>query len=306
MDGGAPGEDASPDGGTPADPAEPLFDQAGSYEITIAGAEDPATMYYPDPPDLGTGSYDFPVALLLQGANVERGYYSQFAERVARYGFVVVVPDHETTGMRGTGLYAEPQQTNEVLDQMVTEDQGSGPVAGAIDTDTLVLLGHSYGGVAGLYAIQEQCDFPFCSGSFTRPAALAGGAFYGTNMKPPFGSIPPVENDGLPVAYLQGDLDGKALLADTQETYDKTQDSPKLLVEIGGANHYGICDQDNPPGAQADSNSPTLDQAVAVETTARWAALFLRATVLADPDAQDYLSNTGPSADPNVTVTYAP
>lgn len=298
--------DVDVDGAIPPDPTEPEFDEAATYELTIEGPDDPATVYYPNPPDLNTGNYSFPIALFLQGAKVERQYYSEFATLLARYGFVVVVPDHETSGFMGSGLYPETQQTEQVLAQMLIENDGNGLIAGIIDTNTMVVLGHSYGGVAGLYAIQDECPFQFCAGDFSRPAALAGGAFFGTNMKPPFGDIPEVKNDSLPVAYIQGNLDGKADLEDTRETYEKTQDSPKLLVELIGANHYGICNQNNPPGADADSTNPTIDQSVAIETTARWSALFLRATVLGDSAALNYISSTGPSSDNNVTVTQEP
>jgi predicted dienelactone hydrolase len=189
---------------------------------------------------------------------------------------------------------------------MTAEHEGSGPLSGVLDTGTLVLLGHSYGGVAGLYAIMDQCVFPFCTGTFSRPDALAGGAFYGTNMKPPLGSIPPVPNDGLPLALVQGSVDGKAAPADGETTFDQIEDPPKLFATIEGANHYGICDQDNPPGAQADPNAATIEQATAVETAARWSALFLRATVLEDAQAAQYISTTGDPADPNVEVTWQP
>lgn len=301
-----PLSDAEVDSGVDRDPAEPLFEQAASYEITIEGPDDPATVYYPNPPDLHSGGYSFPIALFLQGAKVERKYYSEFASLLARYGFVVVVPDHMKTGLMGTDLYPETQQIEQVLEQMIEENGGSTTLAGLLDTDTMVVLGHSYGGVAGLYGIQDECNFAFCSGGFSRPAALSGGAFFGTNMKPPIGSIPEVKNDSLPVAYIQGTLDGKADLEDTRETYQKTQDPPKMLVELIGANHYGICNQNNPPGADADSNAPTIDQTVAIETTARWSALFLRATVLDDLDALDYISSTGQTSDNNVSITWQP
>lgn len=302
----APDAGASPDAAGQSATGEPLFDQVASYETTIAASDDPATVYYPNPDDLAPGAYAFPIALLLQGADVERGYYAGFAQIVASYGFVVVVPDHETAGLMGSGLYAEPQETNDVLAHMTGEQAGSGPLAGVLDPSTLVLLGHSYGGVAGLYAIMDQCQYPFCTGSFSRPDALAAGAFYGTNMKPPIGSIPPVPNEGLPVALVQGSVDGKATPADGEATFDLIEDPPKLFVTLQGANHYGICDQDNPPGAQADPSAPTIDQNTAVETAARWSALFLRATVLGDSQAAQYISATGDPADANVDVTWQP
>ena len=71
------------------------------------------------------------------------------------------------------------------------------------------------------------------------------------------------------------------------------------MITIEGTNHYGITNEDNLDRRQ---NIPTLEQEVATETNARWSALFLRATVLDDPDAYDYVFKTGDAQDRNVTV----
>ncbi|MBW2527590.1 MAG: alpha/beta hydrolase [Deltaproteobacteria bacterium] len=304
-----PTEDAGPDAGAGRQAGMPLFapGEVATFPTTIAGSDDSADLYHPNPPDLAQGDYLFPLAVLLQGANVGRQHYSGFAETVARYGFVVVVPDHESSTLMGTGLYSQNQVVPWVLDQLVVESQGAGPLAGKLDVGTMVLLGHSYGGVVGMYVLQNICQLPFCSGGFTRPAAVAGAAFYGTNMKGPLGGpIAPIHNEGLPVALVQGTVDGKASVADAQETFDQIQVPPKGLVTITGANHYGLCNSDNPAGAQADPNVPTIDQAVAQETAARWSAVYLRATVLGDPLDLEYLSTIGPGQDGNVTVVSTP
>lgn len=41
-----------------------------------------------------------------------------------------------------------------------------------------------------------------------------------------------------------------------------------------------------------------------METIARWSALFLRATVLGESAAADYVFSTGDALDPNVTITF--
>ncbi len=108
-----------------------------------------------------------------------------------------------------------------------------------------------YGGVVGVYALSGQCMFPFCTAPFELPAAVRAGAFYGTNMRPPFGGA---------------------------------------IAPLIGSNHYGNADVDNPPGAAADASAPTLDQAVGVETIGRFSGNFLRAWVLDDADAQAYVA----------------
>jgi dienelactone hydrolase len=298
--------DGDADSGTGApEPGAPLFDAAGVYATVIAASGDPADVYYPDPPDLAGGGYSFPLGILFQGANVDKQHYAGFAALVARHGFVVVVPNHVSSGLAGTGLFAEQGESRDVIDHMIAQNAGAtSPVAGAIDTSTTVLLGHSYGGVCALNTIREVCEPPSCSGTFERPAEIAGGAFWGTNLAVPIlGTlVDSIANHGLPVALVQGTLDSKAKPEDTQEAYTKLEDPPKAYVGVIGANHYGQCDVDNPPGAAADGTPPTLAQATAVETIARWSAMFLRAHVLGDEAAWEYVHVTGGPADPNANV----
>ena len=101
---------------------------------------------------------------------------------------------------------------------------------------------------------------------------------------------------------LQGTDDGRALPFRAQATYDNIKDAPKALISILGANHFGITNTNNPLGAVPDPNNPTIEQNVAVETIARWSGLFLRASVLNDKGAFDYIYSTGDSLDPKVTV----
>jgi dienelactone hydrolase len=295
--------DADPDAGQ-ADPGAPLYGSVESYETTIAANGDPADVYYPVPD--GPEGLRFPVALLLQGADVGREHYAAVAGRIAAYGFIVVVPDHQSLGFAGMGLYAEQSEAAEVVAHMAAEDASAGsPLAGAVDTERLVVLGHSYGGVCGLNILRGVCELPTCVGlTYERPEQLVGAAFYGTNVALPFiGTvISAIGNDGIPAALVQGTLDGKAAPEDTQEAYLMIEDPPKAYVGVIGANHYGVCDENNPEGAQPDANAPTVAQEVAVETIARWSAMFLRAFALGDPAAVEYVTEIGGPADPNVNV----
>jgi len=289
----------------------PLFNNVSSYNTTITANNDLADIYFPNPSDLRTGNYSFPVALLLQGFNVNKSDYSQFASIVASYGFVVVVPNSVRTLPQPlqpffgtTGLFPQISQINAVLAQIRTENSNqSSPVAGVVNTQKLGLLGHSAGGAVGLSAIANIC-LPFiCEGSFSRPNELVAGAFFGANLRNQITQeFIPINNTGIPIALLQGTLDSIGLPERAQRTYDNIQTPPKALVSILGANHYGITNSNNPTGPVPDSNSPTIPQDVAVETVARWSALFLRASVFNDRDAFDYVYSTGDALDGNVTV----
>ena len=268
-------------------PGMPPYTSISNYSVTVPPNNDPTDIYYPNNQDSRRRNAKLPFALLLQGANVDKSFYKGFASIVASYGFVVVVPNHESNFVIDSGLFAEEKELNDFLAFMISENATpSSPLYGEIDTDTMLLLGHSYGGVASLYAIQGTCQFPFCVGlKFHRPASLKGGVFYGTNLKGPIGPIPELENDGIPIALIQGSRDGLAIPADGKETFYKIKNPPKAYVTIEGANHYGITDMNNPPGAKPDTNVPLVSQKDAVEAIGRWSALFLRAYILGERNA---------------------
>lgn len=283
----------------------PIYDQVKHYTTTIAADGDLADVYYPVLP---TSKADqLPIALILQGALVDKADYSNYAETVARYGFVVVVPNKERslTGPDGqliTGLLADQQEVNNVLDQMkVEEADPSSPIFEIADTETLGLLGHSFGGYAGLAAIQNINNPAVSTGDYTRPPELKAGIFYGTSFQtPPYsGVFPIIDNQGIPVGLIAGTLDSIADFGKVTSTYVKIQDSPKALIAIEGANHYGITNADN---LTREPNRPTLDQAVATGTIGRWSGLFLRSHLLGDQNAFNCVYNTSGDLDPNVSV----
>lgn len=288
----------------------PLFEKTDSYETKMPQNGDAADIYYPVA-DNGTDT--FPIALLLQGARIDKSYYSQFARHVAQYGFIVVVPNHinmfSVPGFSEEGLFSEQQQLYDVLAFMASEnDNSSSPVQGRVDTETLVMLGHSYGAACTLGAIQNTCEYPFCpeDATFTRPAQLKAAALCGINTKPfgnPFDKkIRATNNHGMPLAIINGNLDSNATYGVTKISYRLIDDPPKALVFINGANHFAMCDMNNPPGPTPQKNEPVISQEVSIETAARWSALFLRAHALNDEDAFDYIYKNGTYLDPNVEV----
>lgn len=284
---------------------EPLFSEVGQYSTVID--TDLTDIYYPvvSDPTLST-----PIALLLQGALVDKADYSNYASLVARYGFTVVVPNNVRTligpgGVPFTGFLPEQGQIPTVLNFMTQENNNpDSPVAGLLDTDSLGLLGHSFGGAVGIASVQDNCFFALCTDSYSFPEELKAGIFYGTGFDlsdAGFPGVPPIDNQA-PVGLILGSRDGVIRPGSTVATYNNILNSPKLLVELEGANHYGITNEDNPIRAV---NEPTLEQEIAIETTARWSGAFLRAYVLEDQEALEYINTSGDAQDPNVTVTNA-
>ena len=278
---------------------EPIFSDVSLYSTIIDN--DPTDIYFPVVSDT---SGSIPVALMFQGGLVDKADYSDYASIVASYGFAVVVPNHERTliGPTGpvTGLFPEQGQVQEVLDFMALQNrQPTSPLNNLLDTDALGLLGHSFGGAVGITSVQEICFFPLCTdGSYDVPNALKAGLFYGTNFDLGSGiGTPPINNE-VPTGYILGSLDGVADPATTVEAFEKTLNPPKVLVEVQGANHYGITNEDS----FRDPSRPTLDQTIATNTIGRWSGLFLRSHVLDDQAAFNYVYAVGDSLDSRVAV----
>lgn len=279
-----------------ADDPAPLSPQGvSSYQSQIAN--DGTTVFHPT-----EVTDDLPVALLLQGGKVHRQHYTEYAATIASYGFIVVTPNHRRLNFVDVDYYTSTSQVGETLAWMEEEnDNTASPLAGRIDADTLVLLGHSFGGATGLSIAESRCSIPFCTGlSFSLPTEVKAASFFGTNNTL-LGLNPSIDNR-IPVQLVQGQADGVATPAEGEATYAKLENGPKQIVRVAGVNHYGITNTQNPSGANPETATQTVSQAASIETAARWAAQFLRAQ-LGDTAARTYISGAGDAADPAVTTS---
>jgi dienelactone hydrolase len=312
---------------TPPDNATtpaPAFSEVDTFTAVFGSNNDQTDFYYPAHMD---SSSRLPIALFLQGGRCDKQYYSGFAEEVAKYGFIVAVPNHYHAFKMGPlntdGLFSEATQMQEYIDYMKAQNgNGASPFYQKVDPTRLLMLGHSYGAACTIYAIQNDCIVPFCteetSASFQRPVELKAAALCGINTKPrgkPFDyRIYPTDNQGVPLAFVNGSLDNNATPEVTKESYDTIMYPPRMLVYIIGANHYASLNVNNPPdpgpglgkGPGEDPNVPVLSQQVSSETAARWCALFLRAYGLGDPLAKFYVEQAGKCLDENVQAFIDP
>jgi predicted dienelactone hydrolase len=298
----------------------PAYAGIDTFTTQFGTRDDFVDMYYPTGVDNAT---KLPMALLLQGGRCDKKYYSIFATEVAKYGFIVAVPNNyhafKMGPMETDGLFSEASQMYDYIDYMKAQnDNSSSPFYEKVDTGKLMMLGHSYGAACTIYALQDNCITPFCpegeAATFKHPEELKAAALCGINSKPrgkPFDyRIYPTENQGLPLAFVNGSLDNNATPAVTKKSYDKIVDPPKMMVLIKGANHYASLDINNPPapgeglgkGPGEDPNEPTISQEVSSKIAARWCALFLRAYGLNDPLAKLYVEQTGKCLDDQVEV----
>jgi dienelactone hydrolase len=306
------------DATTPA----PDFTAVDNFTAVVGRNNDPTDMYCPAGMDT---TARLPMALLLQGGRCGKQYYSMFAREVAKYGFIVAVPNHYHKFMLGTyetdGLFSEGTQMQDYIDYMKAQnDNSSSPFYHKVDTGKLMMLGHSYGAACIIDTIQNKCTYPFCpeNYAFERPEELKAVALCGINTlprgKPGDNTTYPTYNDSIPLAFVNGSLDNNAIPEVTKTSYKLIEDPPKMLVFINGANHYASLNVNNPPdpgeglghGPGADPNVPVLSQEVSSEIAARWCALFLRAFGLGDEIARLYVEKTGICLDDQVEVMINP
>ena len=104
---------------------------------------------------------------------------------------------------------------------------------------------------------------------------MRGGAFYGTNtIDPETGDPIPVDTNGIPVALVQGSRDGIATEREAEDTIEVIV-GPSELIDIDKANHYGITDVNNPPGAVPDHKRQFISQRESIIEIARESGEFL-------------------------------
>ena len=291
---------------------EPLYDETANYSTNIPnnqGTKDEADIYYPVLSSANTDS--LPVVLFLQGANIDKSLYSNYAQLVASYGFIVVIPNHfRFIPQLGTDfLLPETSQIENFVNFIERENaNSSSPLENRFALNNLALSGHSAGGSVGLTGIGGTCLTLFCPEPFVLSENIKAGAFYGTQL-PDLSTgdllsaeLVPTKNEQVPIALIHGERDGAIPIERGQETFELIEAPAKAFITVEGANHRGIANEDNP----GDPSRPTLAQEIATETIARWSALFLRATVLDAPDAFDYVFNTGDAIEPIVTVISEP
>lgn len=221
----------------------------------------------------------FPMVPVLQGGNVPRAQYSEFAKELASYGFVVVVPDlKQSFGPPGSPqlFFTSQWVANWVANDLTARDaDAESPLAGIVDTSSMGLTGHSFGAAAASAVVQGTCQPPFCFGppfAYQRPASLKAAVLHGfQNCDPTTGQCFYPNTTAAPTAIVNGGLDDPG--APTLSAYQSLE-LPRGLVVVDNANHFGLTNQDlaAPGGPNPEPNG--LPQAESIAATARWTAIW--------------------------------
>jgi len=111
------------------------------------------------PFDRSQGPY--PLVVLSPGFAIGSKAYSWLAEHLASYGFVVISPEHVERLDPSSLWEATVARPRDILNVLSFVDQQVGPggaLAGLIDSETLAVVGHSYGGYTALAAAGARLD----------------------------------------------------------------------------------------------------------------------------------------------------
>ncbi len=109
--------------------------------------------------DLPQGPY--PLVILSHGFAITGSSYAWLAEHLASYGMVVVAPHHRESldpGVLWRSTVDRPRDILTVLAYVDAEVRPGGEFEGLIDSQTVAVVGHSYGGYTALAAAGARID----------------------------------------------------------------------------------------------------------------------------------------------------
>lgn len=262
-----------------------------SEQIRMQINGDWVDLYYPTCHPTVLNTHHYPIALFLQGFEIDKSYYSQFATQIARCGFVVLVPNHRPVDR--SYLAPELKQIIDILAEIKQDvSRLKFPISQWINLEKLVLLGHSCGGITGIEAICNPVHIdPITGYRYHRPPELAAGVFFGSNALSRQDQSKAIKNIEIPVALIAGDLDTITPPEMTQQAYERIEILPKAYMVLEGINHYGITNVSQPKAGAIETCAATVEQSIAIETIANWTSLFLNAYLFKNLHSQDILSN---------------
>ena len=109
--------------------------------------------------DLSEGPY--PLVVLSHGFAITASSYAWLAEHLASHGMVVVAPHHREAldpGVLWRSTLDRPQDTQSVLSYLDEAVQTGGQFEDLVDSETVGVVGHSYGGYTALAAAGARID----------------------------------------------------------------------------------------------------------------------------------------------------
>lgn len=105
----------------------------------------------------------YPLVVLSPGLSLGATAYGWLAEHLASHGLVVVAPEHaeqldEELDVLWQAAVTRPGQILEVLAYVDEQAAAGGKLEGLVDTETVAVIGHSYGGYTALAVAGARFD----------------------------------------------------------------------------------------------------------------------------------------------------
>ena len=298
-------EDAAPDAEDISEPdAEPLapcpserpraFDYGarGPHAVGVRTLEDsvffdgsergllwqivyPATADGEDTPVASDGG-PYPFLVFEHAGGSRYDQYNWFFDVLASRGWVIVSAEHDSTGWHGgtDAWTSHAALASMATDRLIgwSEDESS-EWFGSIDTDRIVLGGHSHGGGAMLRLMQDWRPMN-PDGTYevsavllitTRPDLDRDFASY----QPSYAGMAPTLNVGASL-----DQDGTTAYGEAIGVYEP-HGRPAGMIYVEGAEHYSFTDEIGDGAAQ-------IDRQAAIDAATQSIVAFLAATVEGD------------------------
>mmetsp|Transcript_15033 Transcript_15033/g.17805 ORF Transcript_15033/g.17805 Transcript_15033/m.17805 type:complete len:381 (+) Transcript_15033:62-1204(+) len=212
-----------------------------------------------------------PLVVFACGGTIQKGVQKLFAETLTRKGYVVMILDHPFQFGPGPVFnFAQPQDFNSAIDYAKSQTDFE------VDSDSVALLGHSYGFGAIITALNELCSMPFCNNAVVpfNPSVKAVAGF-GASLRMVGGGGPDQfidsNNQGFPTFILNGAGDSNSFDTDVTTgenfsigTFDRL-DATKILTVVSNLDHFSIADKvinpgENPFFDDVPSTLPRIEQ----------------------------------------------
>lgn len=286
-----------------ADPAKPgprAFSSA-SVQIPVSNGTLPSQVYVPD------GASGAPVVVLLHGFMLGPANYASYAEQLASWGYVVILPQLPGSAFNPVPHAALRDRVIELLDWVdASATDSAHPLAGMLDIAAVGLAGHSMGGkVSALVAAADA-----------RPIAAflidpVDSAPPGSSDPEGYPSVTPelMPNITIPVVYLGETVNSTggigpscAPAADNFQQFFSNAAGPALQIDVLGASHMEFLDDPNCGFLCLACPSGTAPPARTRGLTAQYLVAFFERALKQRPAYNAWL--TGAEMDANVAAGW--
>ncbi len=206
-------------------------------------ADVPATFSIAAARDVPAADGPFPLAIYSHGFSGINVGSSFLTAHLASWGIIVAAPEHparDLAAATGGTLNNDPQVSiDDVLGaikamQIASEDDATNLFGGRVDTEHVVLIGHSAGGGTVLGAAAQSTDVDAY-------VSLASGAFGRRDDTTSTTAAPPAMPD-IPSLFVAGALDAVVPWETVTKVAYEAAPSPSRLWVIDGVGHNGFDD----------------------------------------------------------------